>query len=178
LNSIAADLPYIDNYSLWLLLDDKSTAQCQSVIQRLARFYQSVLFTPHITLAGTPDWSVENINKVISGFISGISSFKLNTTSVRCSSNPYQKLTHSIQSTPELQEFHKKIDETFNGDFAKKEYPHISYLYSRLDCSKISHEIGKIEEVAPRQVFINRLVLVQCKGTPEDWRMLTTWKLD
>jgi hypothetical protein len=160
-----------------LILDDKSIIQCQSIIKRLAQTYQSVVFTPHITLSGTPDWAEEEIKTTIDEIVLDITPLELQTGSVRCSSNPYQKLTQGIRTTDQLGSLHQKVDTIFDGDYAKKTYPHISYLYSRLDCSNVSKSIESIEKEAPQNVLANQLALVRCKGTPEQWRMLNRWKL-
>lgn len=176
--SISTDLPYIDHYSLWLVFDEESTAQCQPIIQKLAKVYQSVEFTPHITLSGLSDWSLKKINNTIADIAGGISPLTLETTSVRCSSNPYQKLTQGIQTTVQLHNLHLKTDTSFEGDFANKVYPHISYLYSRLECSDVLQEIEQVEKEAPRKVLVNKLALVQCEGTPEEWSILSIWELN
>lgn len=113
----------------------------------------------------------------IEEIVPDITSLELQTDSVRCSSNAYQKLTHSIQTTDRLASLHQKMNTIFDGDYAKKTYPHISYLYSRLDCSNVSKSIESIEKEAPQNVLANQLALVRCKGTPEQWRMLNRWKL-
>jgi hypothetical protein len=150
---------------------------CQSIIHRLARTYQSVEFRPHITLSGTPGWTKKNIRSAIDEILLGVASLELKTGSIRCSSNPYQKLTQSIQTTNQLGALHQKMDTIFDGDYAKKTYPHISYLYSMLNCSKVSQSIKSIEKEAPKRVLANELALVRCKGTPEQWRMLFAWEL-
>lgn len=161
-----------------MIFDEESTARCQSIIQRLARTYQSVSFTPHITLAGTPEWTEKKIKTAIDDIAKESSPLELKTSSVRCSSNPYQKLTHGIRGSEQLSTLHQKTNTVFDGEFARKVYPHISYLYSRLDCSVVSNEIELIKKDAPEKIAANQLVLVQCKGTPEDWRMLFKWDLN
>lgn len=152
--------------------------QCQSIIKRLAKIYQSVEFTPHITLSGTPDWTDEKIKTTIDEIVSDITPLELQTGSIRCSSNPYQKLTHGIQTTDQLTSLHQKMNTIFDGDYANKAYPHISYLYSRLDCSNVLESIKSTEKEAPENILAVQLALVRCKGTPDQWRMLNTWKLE
>lgn len=144
----------------------------------MAETYQSVSFTPHITLSGTPNWERNRIEKAIEEIADETQPLKLKTTSLRCSSNPYQKMTHGIQKTPRLSSLHQKTDAAFKGDYTKKAYPHISYLYSRLECSAISHEIKQAEKEAPQEILANRLALIRCKGTPEAWKTLTIWELN
>lgn len=160
-----------------MILDDQSTAQCQLIIQKLAEIYQSVSFTPHITLAGTPGWSPKKIKEAIDDIAAETSPLPFKTTSVRCSSKPYQKLTLGIEVSRELENLHKKTDQQFKGDFAKTDYPHISFLYSRIECWKTDQEIEKVEMDAPDRVTARQLALVQCKGTPESWKTLFEWDL-
>lgn len=160
------------------MFDEESTSRSRAIIDRLATTYQSVSFTPHITLSETPDWTDKKIRLAIDKIANESQPLELKTTSVRCSSNPYQKLTHGIQTTDQLDTIHQKTDTYFEGDFAKKAYPHISYLYSRLNCSEVAHEIVSIQKDASQKIIANQFVLVDCKGTPADWRVLFRWKLN
>lgn len=160
-----------------MILDDESTAQCQSIIKRLAETYKSVSFTPHITLAETPDWPLNAIIEATGYIAAETSPLFLETTAVRCSSNPYQKLTLGIQVSEELAILHKKADKQFKGDFAKTDYPHISFLYSRMECGKVDQEIENVKVDAPERIIANQLALVQCKGTPESWKTIFVWNL-
>lgn len=160
------------------MFDEESTSRCRAIIQRLATTYQSVSFTPHITLSETPDWTDKKIRLAIDEIAKESPPLELETMSVRCASNPYQKLTHGIQGSDQLNTLHQKTDTCFEGDYAKKTYPHISYLYSRLDCSEVTHEIDSIQKDAPQEIVANRLALVDCKGTPGDWRVLFSWELN
>lgn len=160
-----------------MIFDEKSTRKCQSIIQKLAKTFQSVSFTPHITLSGTPDWAEDHIQSVTEKAIEGCLPLQLSTKSVHCSSNPYQKLTHAIQKTDPLRALHQKMDTCFDGDFAKKAYPHISYLYSKLSCERITSEIESFQKDTPKKVIANQLALVRCKGTPDMWRTVCKWTL-
>lgn len=172
------DLPHIDSYSLWLMLDDYSDAHCREMINELAEKYQSVAFQPHITLAGMPEWVEERIKNEVDRISDSISSFELPLKTVRCKNSPYQKLTIEVAESDKLNQIHQMIDAVFEGEYSKREYPHISFLYSTISCKNLQQERRKMDNYKPRKVVGNRIALVHCKGTPEKWRVLYRCKLN
>lgn len=110
---------------------------------------------------------------MIDEIIEEVTPFELITQKVLCKPTPYQKITFGIRESPVLNYLHQKTDALFEGDYSKKDYPHISFLYSKIPCKNIDpEELDEIKRGTPKQVAFNRIALVHCKGTPEEWRML------
>jgi len=158
-----------------LIFDQESHKRISTIIDRLAEEFQSVSFLPHITLSSTPDWELDKINSEIENVVNKFSVLNLHGTTIRCSSHPYQKLTFGIKISEELLSFHKTMDACFGGDYSKKSYPHISFLYSRINCEIVEKEIAKMKLNPPKKVIAEKMALVQCRGTPENWKILFTY---
>lgn len=148
------------------------------IIRQLAEKYHSISFQPHITLAGVPDWPEYEMIQAIQKIAVGTSPFELVAKKVHCKSSPYQKITLEVEKSGDLNALHKKTDTLFSGDFSKKEYPHISLLYSSLRCKDLQQQMADIEIDLPHKICLNRIALVHCKGTAEDWRTLYMCGLD
>ena len=161
-----------------MIPDEESTGKCSRIINRLAEKYQSVSFQPHITLSALPDWPKERIFETIGRIADTTSTPLLNTKKVQCKKAPYQKITLEIERSKELNVIFNKIDEHLGGDYSKREYPHISFFYSRLPCKELKHDVKELEKTIPGKVTGKRIALVHCKGTPEEWRMLYERKLN
>lgn len=148
-----------------------------NVIEKLADQFHSVGFEPHITLASVPDWPKQKMTEKAGQIARMARPFSLKTSKVHCKSNPYQKLTLEIKKSDELERFHKLIDTVLEGDYSKKAYPHLSLLYSKLNCDKIHNHLTDIDLTYPAVISCNRLALLRCKGTPQNWEMLYSWEL-
>lgn len=159
------------------MLDAESEKECGRLVNYLAGKYQESSFLPHITLGGVPDWPDKNIKSALERIVGATAPFELHTKSVQCKSSPYQKVTLAIESSSELHRLHQKTDTVLKGDYSKKEYPHISFLYSSLSCEKLQDEVYEIEKIKPQKVAIKEIALFHCKGTPDKWRMLYTCRL-
>lgn len=166
-------LPVIDGTYVWLIPDLESEKLCSAIIEELADTYQAPPFQPHITLAGVPDWPEERLNDTLITFTKSTSQFKLPAKHVRCGTFPYRKLTLEIEKTEELEALYQKVDELFEGQYSKRGYPHISFLYSSKPCDKLQDEVNRIERLRPSHIRADRVAMVQCKGTLEDWRMVS-----
>lgn len=160
-----------------MIPDAESEKKCVRIIQYLADKYQSVPFQPHITAAGVPDWSEEKVKQAVERIAGSTSQFKIRAKKVHCKSPPYQKLTLEVEKTAELHELHQRTDRGFKGDYSKKEYPHLSFLYSTIPCAELRYELKKVGNESLREINVKELALVRCKGTPEEWRTLYVWKL-
>jgi len=158
-----------------LIFDQESHKRISTIIDRLAEKFHSVSFLPHITLSSTPDWDLDKINSEIENIVNKFSVLNLQGTTLQCSSHPYQKLTFGIKLSEELLSFHKTMDVCFGGDYSKKRYPHISFLYSRVDCEIVEKEIANIKLDLPKKVIAEKMALVHCCGTPENWKLLSTY---
>lgn len=105
------------------------------------------------------------------------SPFEVFAKDVQCKENSYQKITLEIEKTADLTSLHQKLDNVLSGEYAKKEYPHISFLYSTLPCKKVTDAVLQAERKQPRRIIVEKMALVHCKGTPKDWRTLYIWNL-
>lgn len=144
----------------------------------MAEKHHTQPFQPHITLAGVPDWPEDEMIETVKEISKSTPPFQLAVKEVHCKSSPYQKITLEIEKSVDLNSLHQKTDTLFGGDFSKKEYPHISLLYSTMTCKHLQQDLAIIKKDLPQRIYLNRIALIRCKGTPEDWRTLYRSRLD
>lgn len=142
------------------------------IIKNLAETYHSESFQPHLTLAGVPDWAEEQMVQGIKRLAAAVSPLELSLEKIHCKRSPYQKITVEVEKSEALNALHQKIDKIFGGNYSKTKYPHISLLYSRLKCKDLQQVASEIRHRLPPKSVLDRIALIRCKGTPEDWRTL------
>ena len=172
-------LPKIDGYSFWLTFDASSEQRLQREINRFAVEFGSVLFQPHITLASVDgtfdeDKLIQAANELNERF----TPFTLDTGEIRCSSSPYQKLTIEIPHCDSLDLAYNLADQLLGGEVSKREYPHISLIYSQDPCSSVEHFLEIEPQPLPEEVQCRGVSLVQCKGVPQQWITLKVGAFD
>jgi hypothetical protein len=172
-------LPKIDGYSFWLTFDASSEQRLQQEINRFAVEFGSVLFQPHITLASVDgtfddDKLIDTANELNET----LTPFTLHTGEIRCSSSPYQKLTIEIPHCDSLDLAHNLADQLLGGEVSKREYPHISLIYSLDPCSSVERFLEKESQPLPEEVKCMGVSLVQCKGVPQQWVTLKAGAFD
>nr|WP_255695588.1 2'-5' RNA ligase family protein [Rhodohalobacter sp. 614A] len=160
-----------------MIPEEQAEMELGKSIQDLAEKYQSEPFQPHLTLAGIPHWTEEQMVKEIQKISGSTLPIELFLEKVQCKRFPYQKITIEVERTEELHALHQETDRLFGGDYSKTEYPHISLLYSTLECGGLQKTVSQLNEQIPPKVLLDRIALIRCKGTPEAWRTLYMRKL-
>lgn len=155
----------------------KSETIFSRIINSLAEKFISEPFQPHLTLAGVPDWDEERMVEEVKNIAGSTSQLELPLEKVRCKHSPYQKITVEVERAEALSSLHQRTNNHFEGSYSKTDYPHISLLYSHLECEGLQQIISEINEYIPQKVLLNRIALVRCKGTPDDWRTLYIGKM-
>lgn len=148
------------------------------IIKNLAETYHSESFQPHLTLAGVPDWTEEQMVHGIKRLAATVSPLELSLEKIHCKRSPYQKITIEVERSGALNTLHQKIDKLFGGNYSKTKYPHISLLYSRLECNDLQQVASEIKYRLPPKSILDRIALIRCKGTPEEWRTLYIGKME
>ncbi|NBB77367.1 MAG: hypothetical protein GVY02_08310 [Bacteroidetes bacterium] len=172
-------LPNIDGYSFWLTFGGSTEQHLQREINRFAVEFGSVVFQPHITLASVDGKHDEDkLMQAAKNLNETLTPFYLNTGEVRCSSNPYQKLTIEIPHCDSLDLAHNLADQLLGGEVSKRAYPHISLIYSQDSCTSIERFLEKEPQTVPEEVQCRGVSLVKCKGVPQQWVTLKAGSFD
>jgi 2'-5' RNA ligase len=166
------NLPPVEGTILWVLPDSGSGKHFSSLIGSLANRYNSFPFIPHITIAGVPDWESNEIKKAVNNISGNVEAFRLPVKKIQCGEHPYQKLTIAVEPNSGFKNILREIDHQFNGNFGKREFPHLSLLYSRLNCSGLQKEIENLPHKLPESIGVQTLALVKLDGTPDQWEII------
>lgn len=170
-------LPEVNGLILWLLPADKPGRHYSGIIKKLAHRYQSYSFIPHITISRVPDWETGQIKSAVDNIVSAVPVFNLPVNSVQCGDHPFQKITVEVHKTEDLKIISDELDRTFGGPFSKRDYPHLSLLYSTMPCGYFSEELEKLESKIQSPIKIEKLALVELTGTPDTWQVIYSRKL-
>lgn len=63
-------------------------------------------------------------------------------------------------------------DHFFGGSYSKREDPHISLLYSDLDCDFIKSKAELTDTKIPQKAEIQEIAVVELNGDPNEWNIL------
>lgn len=156
---------------LWLLPDKTTSEDLAGLISSFSSKYETPVFDPHITLAGVPKNSGNEVLSLIKSISRENSEFTVSLGKVVCGDRPYQKLMVNIEPSPAFLYFCKRADDIFDGDYSKKENPHFSLLYGDISCKDLVSEKEFAQIKLPERVLISAIALVELNGTPENWKI-------
>jgi hypothetical protein len=66
----------------------------------------------------------------------------------------------------------KEVDRYTGAQHSKQNDPHISLLYSHLDCNQLTDKVLAVRKKIPEIVEICALAMVELQGGPGDWKIL------
>lgn len=157
---------------LWLIPDSSHDSFFNNAIQRFSAATSAPVFIPHITAGRIPDDKCARVSSILAEIAEQTTPFYLHTKDLECRNHPYQKLVITLSPNKKFQSLCTKIDNVLGGNFSKPEDPHISILYSRLDCNQI-HDSGKVTAgKIPRAAKIYEIAAVELLGRPVTWKVL------
>ena len=66
----------------------------------------------------------------------------------------------------------KEVDRYLGAQHSKQNDPHISLLYSHLDCNQLTDKVLAVRKKIPEIVEICGIAMVELQGGPENWKIL------
>ncbi|MCC5904688.1 MAG: hypothetical protein JJU13_00650 [Balneolaceae bacterium] len=170
-------LPKVGGTVLWLLPGRDCDELFTDIIQKLARRYDAPIFMPHITIGRVPDWEPEKIIHAIDVISENTSRFSMPVKTVHCKNHPYQKISVETEPVPGFETLLGQINHQFCGEYGKREYPHLSLLYSKLPCSRLQDKVVRLRSKMPDQIHLYQLAYISVSGTPEQWHVIHSCSL-
>jgi hypothetical protein len=157
---------------VWLIPDGSRESFFSDAIQKFSVAYNAPVFIPHITAGRIPDDKCSRVSPILAEIAEQTTPFSLQTIDLECRKHPYQKLVITLSPHKIFHSLCTKIDNVLGGHFSKPDDPHISLLYSHLDCNQIHDSGEKTAGKIPRVVKINEIAAVELRGRPETWKVL------
>jgi len=78
----------------------------------------------------------------------------------------------SLNPTVIFQKVCDKVDQYLGGNHSKYRDPHLSLLYSHLDCDKVINNETTFRDTIPEIVEICGIAVVELRGQPGDWKIM------
>lgn len=161
-------------HSLWLQTSGDTAFRLQERINKMSRKYGTPTFAPHITLLGGLKASQTELVSLTNMLASSLYSFELTLTKAGYHDQFYQALFIGVKENKILSEIRKRACRLFDMKDADGYDPHLSLLYGDLS----QNEKERILNITGREFYIpfpvKNIVLVETKGTPEQWKKVDT----
>ncbi|QLH06604.1 hydrolase [Nitrosopumilus ureiphilus] len=163
-------------YAVLLLFEKNDKEYLSQIISKLSNQYKSPFFTPHVTVYGLVDTSLEELDKIILDSIKGIKSFNIEKNTISFSDDFWKTLFIEFNSNENMLKINKNLTK-YLSQFAKYDLkPHASLIYKEMttrekqrlaDTIEIKNSF-KITGVGI-QVFSERI---------EEWKIVREHQLD
>jgi 2'-5' RNA ligase len=170
-------LPEVNGLILWLLPADNAARHYSDIIKKLAYSCQSYPFIPHVTISRVPNWESDQIKRAVDKVSAAVPLFDLPVETIHCGDQPYQKITVEVHKTEDLKKLSDELDCVLGGPFSKREYPHLSLLYSTMPCNDFTEEQEMLKSEILSPIKIEKLALIELTGTPDTWQVMYSKKL-
>lgn len=162
----------LDEYSLWLEIEDCISLQLSEVIKNIAIEADSRPFKPHITLIGGIEPRTKNAEDVLDHISSSTKPFKLKLGKVMTEALHYKSIFLPCEKDDKLISLNNKCQSIFNKSYEYK--PHLSLLYSDISQNnKIKiiekYSCKKFEDLVVKIVSIS---LCYARDDVDNWKIL------
>jgi 2'-5' RNA ligase len=162
----------MDEYSLWLTLDDDTQAatQFQSVIDNLADAHDDApTFEPHVTVVGGIAGDHQRLTRATQELAAAAEPVDLHFGDVQCSTTSHQCVFVLADPSLELLRLRRQAMGVL-GRPAAMYVPHLSLIYSEMD---LEHRFAVAEAIdttaLPAQARFTTVELVDTTGPVTSW---------
>ena len=119
-------------YAVFLLFEKNDKEYLTQIISKLSNQYGSQFFTPHVTVYGLVDTSLEELDEIILNSIEGIKSFNIEKNIISFSDDFWKTLFIEFKPNDNMLEINKNLTQHLSK-FAKYEFkPHASLIYKEM----------------------------------------------
>lgn len=160
-------------FSIWLLPDDRTDNIFNNVILRLSEKFSTPLFTPHLTLSGTPeDSDPGRLQSIIDRIADVRPVFSVYTNKLVCGTPPFRRFYVHIEPVAELLSLAAECNELLNGSYSGKDNFHFSLMYGFTDCERIQNYIREADIMIPKGLHIQKIAVMDITGLPWEWKII------
>jgi 2'-5' RNA ligase len=160
------------NYSIWVVPPEPIFSQLQEIIDSLSQKYDSPRFNPHMTILGTVDRKLEDVQNAAKVLVGKLSNLKLSLGPVSFSTTYYQSVFVRVISTTQLMQLNLDLKKSLNLENSVF-MPHISLFYGDHDM-KTREKIASGTKIEPVTFSISKLLIIPENSTPLEWQPVAT----
>jgi len=118
-------------YAIWSLFEKNDKEYLSHIISKLSNQYKSQIFTPHVTVYGLVDTSLEKLDKIILDSINGIKSFNIKKNTISFSEDFWKSLFIDFHSNENMLKINKHLTKHLSL-FKYELKPHASLIYKEM----------------------------------------------
>lgn len=160
-------------YCVWIIPPQPVFDELNKIISDLSAQYKGPVFKPHMTLLGSTECELDDMQKAVETIAKNTKKLQLSLGPVSFSTTYYQSVLVRVGSTAELMQLNLDLKKAL-GIENNMFMPHISLMYGEHDM-KTREEIAT--KIKPQNIsFIaDSIVIVPVaeKSEPEDWKPVT-----
>lgn len=159
-------------YSIWIIPPQPLFNELNEIIKNLSAEYNGPVFESHMTILGSIDRELSDIQKAVE--IAAEHTKKLNLTlgPVSFSTTYFQSVLVRVNSTAQLMQLNldvKKILNVENNVFM----PHISLMYGNHDM-KTREDVATTVKLQDTSFVASEIVIIPEKPEPSEWKPVVT----
>lgn len=159
-------------YSIWIIPPQPIFNEVSKIINDLSVEYKGPIFKPHMTVLGSVDRKLNDIQEAVETVANNTEKLTLSLGPVSFSTTYFQSVLVRINSTAQLMQLNldiKKLLDIENNVFM----PHISLIYGNHDM-KTREKIAAKIELQNNSFVANEIVIIPEKPEPKEWEPIVT----
>jgi len=159
-------------YALWLVPDEASSAQLQSVIDQLAASYSGPTFSPHMTLLGWVRGEEEDLIQKTEALATQLAPLEVKATGFAGAPYYFRCFFAPLESSSELRKLVGDAAHHFSSNAGMDHLPHISLLYGQIDREEKKKVPEQIGQKVPRRFTMDRIRLIRMSVSVSGWETI------
>ena len=163
-------------YAVLFLFEKNDEEYLSQIISKLSNQYGTPIFTPHVTVYGLVDTSLEELDKIVLDSIDGTKSFNIKKNTISFSDYLGKTLFIDFNSNASMIKINKHLTKHLSK-FSKYEFkPHASLIYKEMNNEEKQRLANNLE--IKNSFKITDIVIQEFPERIEDWKIVREYQLD
>jgi len=162
-------------YAVLFLFEKNDEKYLSEIISKLSNQYGTPIFTPHVTVYGLVDASLEVLDKIVLESIQGTKSFNIKKNTILFSEDLGKTLFIDFHSNASMIKVNKYLTKHLIR-FEKYEFkPHASLIYKKMSQEEKQKLANTLE--IKNSFKITGIVIQEFPERVEDWKVVRKYQL-
>ena len=162
-------------YSIWIIPPEPVFSELGTTIHSLAAEYGGPVFEPHITILGSVDGELKQINRAVDSAIQNLGRLTLALGPISFGTTYYQSVLARVESTAQLLQLNLNIKKQL-GLENNAYHPHVSLIYGDHDMT-IREEIAAKVKLTNAAFIAETIAVVEDTPDPSEWSAAASFHL-
>jgi len=162
-------------YAIWFLFEKNDDEYLSQIISKLSNQFRSPIFTPHVTVYGLVDTSLQELDKIILDSIHSTKSFNIEKNTISFSEDFWKTLFIDFNSNGSMLKINKNLIKHLSR-FGKYEFkPHTSLIYKEMNNEEKQRLSDNLE--IKNSFKITGIGIQEFSERIEDWKIIQEYPL-